>query len=256
MTAAGGLTLNGLVRYLDEYLQVAEIADDPRALNGLQVENSGAVGPVLGAVDASQAAIDAAVVRGARLLLVHHGIFWSGPEPLRGRFGRRVRSLIQGDVALYSAHLPLDCHPEVGNNVVLARELGLTELAPFGRLQGLEIGVSGVFAGDRDELAARLARRLGHPPLVIGKGPSRVDRMAIVTGAASDLLDEARDRGIRTFLTGEGPHHTFFDAEEWGLNLIYAGHYATETVGVQALGRHLRERFSLEFEFFDHPTGL
>jgi putative NIF3 family GTP cyclohydrolase 1 type 2 len=105
-------------------------------------------------------------------------------------------------------------------------------------------------------LAALLARELGVAPRVIGKGPSRLDRVAIVTGAGSRSLSEARERGIRTLITGEGPHHTFFEAEEWGLNLIYAGHYATETVGVKALGRHLAERFGISFEFFDHPTGL
>jgi dinuclear metal center YbgI/SA1388 family protein len=248
--------LNQLVDYLDDYLRIAEIPDDPRALNGLQVESPGSVRLVLGAVDASQAAIDAAVSQGAGLLVVHHGIFWGGPEPLRGRFGRRVRALHRGDVALYSVHAPLDCHPEVGNNAVLARDLGLTGLAPFGRYHGVEIGVFGEFSGSVGDLAARVERRLRHPPRVIGKGPERVDRVAVVTGAASDLLAEARDRGITTFLTGEGPHHTFFDAEEWGLNVIYAGHYATETVGVQALGEHLRQRFPVEFRFFDHPTGL
>lgn len=248
--------LEEVVAYLDGYLRIADVPDDPRALNGLQLENSGTIGSFLGAVDASQAAIDAAVARGARLLLVHHGIFWDGLEPIRGRLGRRVRALIKGDVALYSAHLPLDCHAEVGNSVVLARALGLTDLMAFGRVNGIDIGVSGIFSGDRDQLAALLARELGVAPRVIGKGPSRLDRVAIVTGAGSRSLGEARERGIRTLITGEGPHHTFFEAEEWGLNLIYAGHYATETVGVKALGRHLAERFGISFEFFDHPTGL
>lgn len=249
-------TLDELARYLDVYLNVAEIPDDPRALNGLQVENSGALGGVLGAVDACQASIDAAVDRGAKLLLVHHGLFWSGPEPLRGRFGRRVRALIAGDVALYSAHLPLDCHPEVGNNAVLADDLGLTDLEPFGRERGIDIGVVGIFDGRVDQLAERVAERLHARPLVIAKGPSPVGRVAVVTGAGGHFLPEAREKGISTLLTGEGPHHTFFDAEEWRMNLIYAGHYATETVGVQALGDHLARRFDLSFEFFDHPTGL
>jgi dinuclear metal center YbgI/SA1388 family protein len=248
--------LDELVRYLDDYLKVSDIPDDPRALNGLQVESSGAPGLILGAVDASQAAIDAAVDRGARLLLVHHGVFWEGLTPLRGRLGRRVRALHRGDVALYSAHIPLDCHPVVGNNAVLARDLGLTDLAPFGYSHGIEIGVSGRFGGSLAELAGRVERLLGVAPRVIAKGEKRPERVAIVTGAASDLLAECRDRGIGTFLTGEGPHHTFFDAEEWGLNLVYAGHYATETVGIRALGEHLRQKFSLPFDFFDHPTGL
>jgi dinuclear metal center YbgI/SA1388 family protein len=190
------------------------------------------------------------------VLLVHHGLFWGGLEPLSGRLGRRVRALHRGDVALYSAHIPLDCHPEVGNNAVLARGLGLTNLEPFGRMHELDIGVAGDFGGSREELAGRLADLLGRSPNVIGTGPETAGRVAVVTGAASQLLAECRERGIGTFVTGEGPHHSYFDAEEWGINLIYAGHYATETVGIRALGEHLCRRCSLEFEFFDHPTGL
>lgn len=249
--------LDELSRYLDVYLRVSETPDDPRALNGLQVENSGRADRILGAVDACQASIDAAAERGATLLLVHHGLFWGGIQPIRGRFASRVRTLITRDIALYSAHVPLDCHPEVGNNAVLAQEVGLTDLEPFGSYRGIDIGVSGLFEGTLEELVDRTADRLGsRPTRVIAKGPSRIARVAVVTGGGSDLLGEAREKGITTFLTGEGPHHTYFDAEEWGINLIYAGHYATETVGVQALGEHLRGRFEIDFEFFDHPTGL
>jgi dinuclear metal center YbgI/SA1388 family protein len=211
---------------------------------------------MLGAVDACQASVDAAVVRNADFLIVHHGLFWGGLQRLTERFGRRVRTLIQHDVALYSAHLPLDCHAEVGNNAVLAGDLGIESPVPFGRYLGIEIGVVGGLDVPLSELADRVAARLGAVPRVIAKGPARTRRVAIVTGGASDLIPEARDRGVDTFITGEGPHHTFFDAEEWGLNLVYAGHYASETVGVQALGEHLRDRFDIEFEFFDHPTGL
>jgi dinuclear metal center YbgI/SA1388 family protein len=248
--------MHELVDYLDRYLRIADVPDDPRALNGLQVENSGELGPIMGAVDACQASIDAAAAAGARLLLVHHGLFWGGLQPLRDRLGRRVRALHRADLALYSAHLPLDCHAEVGNNPVLARGLGLADLAPFGRSDGIEIGVSGTFSGSLSDLTRRLETMLGPGPNVIAKGPATPGRVAVVTGAASGMLAECRERGITTFITGEGPHHTFFDAEEWGLNLIYGGHYATETVGVRALGDHLRQRFSLDFRFFDHPTGL
>jgi dinuclear metal center YbgI/SA1388 family protein len=254
MTAT--ITSDQLTSYLDRYLRVAEIPDDARALNGLQVANSGRVSRILGAVDACQASIDAAVGRQADFLLVHHGLFWGGLQPLTGRFGRRARTLIQHDVALYSAHLPLDCHAEVGNNAVLAGDLGIESPVPFGRYQGIEVGVVGGLDLPVTALAERVAARLGAAPRVIAKGPPRTRRVAIVTGGASDLIAEAHERGVDTFITGEGPHHTFFDAEEWGLNLLYAGHYASETVGVQALGEHLRDRFGMAFEFFDHPTGL
>jgi dinuclear metal center YbgI/SA1388 family protein len=250
------ITSDQLAEYIDRFLRVPEIPDDARALNGLQVANSGRVSRILGAVDACQAAIDAAVARHADFLLVHHGLFWGGLQRLTQRFGRKVRTLVQHDVALYSAHLPLDCHAEVGNNAVLAADLGLESPAPFGTYQGIDVGVVGGLDVPLTELAERLTERLGAAPRVITKGPPRTRRVAIVTGGASGLLAEAHERGVDTYITGEGPHHTFFDAEEWGINLIYAGHYASETVGVQALGEHLRDRFGLEFEFFDHPTGL
>ena len=249
-------SLETLSRYLDSYLRTHEIPDDERALNGLQVENSGIVDRVAVAVDACQATIDGAADRGANLLLVHHGLFWRGLEPLTGRHGKRVRALMRHDLALYSAHLPLDCHPEVGNNAVLARALGLTQLAPFGRYERIEIGVAGETSASREELVTQLANLLGAEPRVIAAGPMRPRRVAVVTGAASSLLKDALEAGIDTFITGEGPHHTFFDAEEWGLNLIYGGHYATETIGVRALGRHLEERFGTPWDFIDHPTGL
>jgi dinuclear metal center YbgI/SA1388 family protein len=164
--------------------------------------------------------------------------------------------LVQHDVALYAAHLPLDVHPEVGNNAVLAQDLGLQEPEPFGRHEGTDVGVAGGLDLPLRDLLRLVEERLGVPPRAIAKGPERVRRVGIVSGGGSALIAEAHQRGVDTFITGEGPHHTFFDAEEWGINVVYAGHYATETVGVQALGEHIQERFGIPFEFFDHPTGL
>jgi dinuclear metal center YbgI/SA1388 family protein len=249
-------SLERIASYLDDYLRVTDVPDDPRALNGLQVDGPSQVARLLGAVDASAATIEAAAERGGGLLIVHHGLFWGGLQRLAGRLGRRVRMLMRHDVALYAAHLPLDCHPEVGNNAVLARELGIAGTTPFGRSDGMDIGLVGRLEVRLDELAARIEQRLAHHPYVIAKGPPVTRRVAVVTGAGSFLLREAHEKKIDTFVTGEGPHHCFFDAEEWGINLILAGHYATETVGVRALGAHLQEVFGLPFEFLDHPTGL
>lgn len=245
-----------LVAYLDEFLRVAEIPDYERALNGLQVANSGALTKLVVAVDACLATIEAAAQVGGDLLLVHHGLFWGGLQPITGAHGRRVRELIAGDVALYSAHIPLDCHARVGNNAVLARDLGLGDVVPFGRYEGVEIGVSGTCDLSVEDLAGRLSSRLGIAPHVLAHGPEKAHRVAIVTGAGSDLLGEACRTGIDTLITGEGPHHSFLEAEESGMNLIFAGHYATETAGVQALGKHLEQKFGLSWEFVDHPTGL
>ena len=253
---SGDMSSLDLATYLDRFLRIAEIPDYPGALNGLQVENSGRLGRILCAVDACQATIDAAVKEQAGFVIVHHGLFWSGLRRLTGRHGRRFRTLIGNDIALYAAHIPLDCHPDVGNNAVLAQELGLEESGPFGRYEDIEIGVMGTLELDLPELASRVEGLLDVRPQVVAKGPQRTRRVAIVSGAAASALEEAHDRGADTFITGEAPHHAFFDAEEWGINLILAGHYASETVGVQALGEHLRDRFAIPFEFFHHPTGL
>lgn len=245
-----------VLAHLDVFLRIVEVPDDPRALNGLQVANSGRISRVAVAVDACQATIDRAAATGADFMVVHHGLFWDGLQPMLGSHGRRVRALIQNDIALYAAHLPLDCHPEVGNNAVLARDLGLGELEEFAEEQGVRIGVIGEVDLERGELARRLANRLGAEPMVVSGGPERVRRVAIVTGAGTGFLDEARECGADTLITGEGPHHSYFAAEEGGMNLVFGGHYATETVGVQALAKHLGEKFGLPWEFIDHPTGM
>jgi dinuclear metal center YbgI/SA1388 family protein len=248
--------IDDVVSYLDRYLDVRSVPDDERSLNGLQVENSGRFSRVGAAVDACQASIDAAVASGVSLLLVHHGLFWGGIEPLTGRHGRRVRALHSGDVALYSAHLPLDCHREVGNNWLLARRLGLLDAEPFGTDRGAAIGAIGNRAVAREDLALDLGREVGTPPTVIPGGPRRVTRVAIVTGAGASFLAQARDAGADTLVTGEAPHHAALDAEEWGINLLLGGHYATEAVGVKALAAHVAVRFRVDWEFIDHPTGL
>jgi dinuclear metal center YbgI/SA1388 family protein len=248
--------LHDLVRYLNSYLRIAEIPDDPRALNGLQFENSGSIRKIAAAVDACQATIEMAIAAEANLLLVHHGLFWSGVSPMTGLHARRIKSLVKGSLALYSAHLPLDCHPEVGNNHVLARSLGVKNLEPFGEAEGIKIGVAGELEIGVEDLAGLLRSQLGSNPRVIQMGGARVKKIAIITGAGSSDLGSAAAAGIDTFLTGEGPHHTYLQAEELGINLIYAGHYATETVGVRALAEHLGTRFKLPWLFLDHPTGM
>jgi dinuclear metal center YbgI/SA1388 family protein len=248
--------INDVVNHLNDYLAVGSTPDDARALNGLQVENSGRLTRVAAAVDACQATIDATAAIGASLLLVHHGLFWGGAEPITGRHARRVRALHVADIALYSAHLPLDCHREVGNNWLLAGRLGLRDPTPFGVEQGIAIGVEGRLEIGRNELVARLDQVLGTATRLIPCGPRRVARVAVVTGAGASFLPQASDAGVDTFVTGEVPHHAFLDAEEWGLNLLLGGHYATETPGVKALAAHVAERFGVEWEFIDHPTGL
>ncbi|HXI21814.1 MAG TPA: Nif3-like dinuclear metal center hexameric protein [Gemmatimonadales bacterium] len=257
--------LETLATYLDDYLRVGEIPDAPNALNGLQAENSGHVGRVVAAVDASLATIEGVGGEGTMppaLLLVHHGMFWEGHRPVTGRRYRKLRALLQRDLALYAAHLPLDVHPEVGNNIVLARRLGLADCTPFGDYHGLALGVAGAAPTglrERDALVEVTARALGiaaETIRVVPGGPDRIDRIGVITGAGGSMIGDAKLAGCEVLITGEGPAHSYFDAIELGVTVLYAGHYATETVGVQALGAHLAQRFGLPWEFHDHPTGM
>ena len=248
--------IRDIATYLDTYLRVADVADSAEALNGLQIDHEGPITRLAAAVDACLATINRAADNGAEFLLVHHGLFWAGLEPLTGRHGRRVRRLVESGIALYSAHIPLDLHPEVGNNAVLARKLGVSDREWFGDYKGEKLGVAGRLPIALEELSERVGTLFGVTPRTIACGPETVYRVGIISGGGGDMIEQARQAGVDTFITGEGKHHTYFDAEEWGLNLIFAGHYATETVGVKALAAHLSEEFDLPWDFIDHPTGM
>jgi dinuclear metal center YbgI/SA1388 family protein len=250
------MQLADIQAYLDEYLRLHEVPDYPQALNGVQVANSGEVTRIAVAVDAVQHTIDRAAEAGAELLLVHHGLFWDGNRPVTGRRYRRLRALFDADIAVYSAHLPLDVHPEVGNNAVLARALGIEVQGTFGEYKGYPLGVWGTLDMRREALAARLDELLGGRVRMIACGPERVRRVGVITGGAGKMVAAARTAGLDAYITGEGEHHHFFDAEEGELNLFLGGHYATEVWGVRALAQHLEERFGLPWTFIDHPTGL
>lgn len=250
--------LESIVAFLDELLDVAGHPDYPTALNGLQVEGPPAVDHVVSSVDASEATIAAAAAEGADLLLVHHGAFWSGLGPVVGRRYRRLRGLIDNGIALYSAHLPLDAHPDVGNCALLMRAIGLEPTARFGSYEGAPIGWRGDGGGmGIQELRERVSAAVGGGPVRVieGAGPD-VGEVAVVTGGGGSFIGEAAAAGVGTLVTGEGSHHTFTDAHELGVNVLYAGHYATETFGVRALGEVLARRFGVTHTFVDLPSGL
>ncbi len=250
--------LDEVVEYLDELLHIEAISDYEGALNGLQVENSGEVTSVVAAVDASQRTIDKVVAECApgALILVHHGLFWDGNRPVTGRRYRRINALLRHDIALYSAHLPLDVHPTVGNNAVLARMLGILDPEPFDEYRGTPIGAAGHLIMGRGALVSLIEKQLGTTAHVIAGGPETTKNVGIITGSAGGSIQAVVEAGLDTFITGEGPHHSAIDAQEAGINLVYAGHYATETVGVKALAEVLAEDFKLDWQFHDHPTGL
>lgn len=243
--------------WADDLLRVAEVEDYPFALNGLQVDGRRPVARIGAATDACLATIDLAVEDGCDLLMVHHGLFWGGVRPFVGPSYERFRRLFESGMGLYSAHLPLDAHPRIGNNVLLAAELRVGELEPFGSFKGNDgIGVIGEVDTSLAELAARAEVVCGRAPIVIAGGSERVSRLAIVTGGAGSMIEAAAMAGADTFLTGEGNHHTYHEAMELGINVVYAGHYGTETLGVRALAERAAEHFRAEHTFFDVPTGF
>jgi dinuclear metal center YbgI/SA1388 family protein len=262
MSAAARVSLDDIARHLDSVLRTSEVPDYPGAMNGVQVEHHGPVTRCAVAVDASVQTIDAAIACEANLLVVHHGLFWSGPQPLRGRVFQRVRRLLAHDVAVYASHLPLDLHPALGNNALLARELRLTPSAGFAHFQSIAIGLMGDTDVETALLADRcdaLAQREGGRLVTVGSTPGRRTRrwaLCSGAGASSDTLREAVAAGVDTLIVGEGPHHTAVEATELGIAMLYVGHYATETFGVRALGAEIERVFGIPWSFVAAPTGL
>jgi dinuclear metal center YbgI/SA1388 family protein len=250
------VALNELVAFLDEQLEIARIADYPGALNGLQLANAGQVGRIVTAVDASLAVVEAAAAGGPGLLLVHHGMFWQGAQPVCGALYRKLKTAMDAGLAIYSAHLPLDVHPVWGNNRCLALALGMHETTPFLDWKGMAVGLRGPWVGTREELNHRLMAAVGGPVNVCAGGPERIAAVGLVTGGAGSEVARAAAAGVDAFISGEGPHWSFPLAEELGINLLLAGHYATETFGVKALGAELARRYDLSWDFVDRPSGL
>jgi dinuclear metal center YbgI/SA1388 family protein len=248
--------LQKVVREAEWLLKTPEFTDYPGAVNGLQVENGGQVTKIAAAVDASLATIQLAIAQRADLLIVHHGLFWGPSHPWTGRRYQLLRALLDNNIAVYSSHLPLDAHPRLGNNVLLARKLGLKNTAPFFFEKGRNLGVRGELKISRAELAARLQKATNTPAKILPGGPEKCQRIGIVTGGAGAEMKIAAAEGVDTFVTGEGPHWTYALAEDLRLNVLYGGHYATETFGVKGLAAHLSKKFRIPWTFIDHPTGL
>jgi len=250
------VSLAELVRYCDRLLRVSEIKDYDRAVNGLQVENGGSVTCIAATVDASLATVKLAVKANADLLLVHHGLFWGDSHPWTGKRHELLRLLIESDLAVYSSHLPLDAHARLGNNAQICAALGFRKLRPFLMHKGQFIGFQAKAVMAREGLAVRLQKAVGGKVHLIPGGPETCRRIGVVSGGAGGDLRQAAEEGVDTYITGEGAHWTYAMAEELGLNVFYAGHYATETFGVKALAEHLSKRFRIPWSFLDHPTGL
>jgi len=264
--ASSSVALSLLVEYMNNYLGIDRHPDYPNALNGLQVDRkpppNREAGPevsrVAATVDLSTATIEKAQACGADLLVVHHGLFWGGLRNISGAYGARVRALIEADMALYSCHLPLDSHPEVGNCVLLARALSLNLKGRFGGYQNCEIGWWGELPRpmNLDDLTEQIEEAVGGRVRSVAGGTRPPFLVGVITGSGASFLEEASALGLDALVTGEANHHAAVDARELGIDLVLAGHYRTEVFGVRALAKHLEVEFGLPWDFIDEPTGF
>ncbi|WP_297550494.1 Nif3-like dinuclear metal center hexameric protein [Thermococcus sp.] len=245
-----------LVAFLDEYLQISAYPD--KSSNGLQVEGKEEVERVAFAVDTTLRTIERAVKGKADMLIVHHGMIWGGLNYITGIHYKRLKAIIESGINLYVAHLPLDAHPEVGNNVGLLKLLGLEPKGPFGEYRGLSIGFWGEFeeAQPIEKVAQIIAEKLDTTVKTYEFGKREIKTVGAVSGAGAFALEEAYRKGIDILITGEFGHADYLTAVDLPQSVLVAGHYKTETLGVKALMGLLRERFDLDVFFIDEPTGL
>lgn len=257
MARGAGIDCETLVEYLDDYLQAGQGRD--YCPNGLQVEGRRRIHKLITGVSACQALFERARQLGGDAVLVHHGLFWEGDSrSLTGVAYRRVAELVRAEVALLSYHLPLDRHPEVGNNAVAARRLGLVDLEPFGFHDGLAVGFSGTFPTPvtPTELVARCRYLFDNEPLAFLSGPESISSLAIVSGRAEREVHGAIRQGLDAYVTGEATEWVMNLVREARIHYLACGHHATERLGIQALGQHIAERFDLEVEFVDVPNPV
>jgi dinuclear metal center YbgI/SA1388 family protein len=251
------MQLKKLCDFCNDYLSVGDFND--YCPNGLQVEATDEVNHIVAGVTASLDLIEAAIEAKADTLLVHHGYFWKGEaQPISGFKGRRIRALIKNNLNLIAFHLPLDAHPEVGNNAQLARVMGWNVEGSFGSVGLHDIVLNGSLPTPMtlDEFSQTIATRLDTKPLSISAGNRPVQTIAWCTGAAQNYIEQAAARGIDAFISGEVSEHTFHFAKEAGIHYIAAGHHATERYGVQALAKVIEDRFGLRQQFIDIPNPV
>jgi len=248
--------LREMVDFMDRELNIAGIPDYPGAVNGLQLANEGKVERIIAAVDASLPVIEAAAAGGPGLLIVHHGMFWQGVQPLTGPLYRKIKIAMDAGLAIYSAHLPLDVHPEWGNNIQLARAIGMIDPQAFFDWKGIFLGLRGSWNGSRAGLVETLGQAVGGKVHVCPGGPEKISTIGLITGGAGSEVAAVATSGVDTFISGEGPHWSHPLALELEVNLLLGGHYATETFGVKALSESAAALFGLPWSFLDHPSGL
>ena len=244
---------------LQTLLSIDEMKAIDNSLNGIQVEREDSeIKRVCCAVDACMETFRRAVALQADMVLVHHGIFWGSEQALRGEHYRRIHYLMANNLALYAVHLPLDCHPELGNNAGMAAELQLQNLVSFGSYRGKEIGCRGMLAEPRSitAIAEQLFGGVSETLAILPFGDEQVESVGIISGGATRELQQAIDAGLDLYITGDAAHTVYHLAQEAGINVMFGGHYLTETWGVRLLGRYMKQQWGLETEFIDVPSGL
>jgi dinuclear metal center YbgI/SA1388 family protein len=243
-----------IVAYLDAFLGIEKIKDS--SCNGLQVQGVKTVKRIGLAVDACMAAYKKAVAKKCEMLVVHHGLIWNGLTSIKGVEYKQIRYLINYGLNLYAAHLPLDMHAEVGNNIMLAKALKLSSVNPFGNYKDSLIGYEGVLpaATSLDEIGRACKKIIGGEFSTLPFGKEKCRTVAIVSGGGSDAIPEAVDKGLDCFITGEPDHWNHHAALEAGINVLYLGHYHSEKPGVMAVGKKLEKEFDVETVFVDVPT--
>jgi dinuclear metal center YbgI/SA1388 family protein len=244
-----------IAKYIDDLLNVSIIRD--ASLNGLQVENQKDIKRIALAVDASLATITKAKAAQADMLIVHHGLYWGKPLPITGMHYNRIKRLIDTDMALYAVHLPLDVHSELGNNVQIAKTFGWEVRGEFGIDNGMPLGIEVRFKIPQSilDIADVVNEKLNIKSDVWDFGPTEIRKMGIVSGGGIVFLEQAKEYQLDALLTGEPKHSAYWPARELGMNVLLAGHYATETLGLKALGRYLKSQLDLQVRFVDLPTG-
>ena len=249
--------LTDVISYLDELLAVGEFSD--YGPNGLQVPGAGEVGVVVTGVSANLELFEGAAALGAELVVAHHGLFWDfHPRSLTPAMKQRLRLLFDRDVSLAAYHLPLDAHPEVGNNALICEALGLERGEPFGEHRGQTVGFVGRSEEgvSFEELRSRCAEAFGQEPFTWDTGPATVHSVGVVSGAAASSFGEAIAKGLDAFLTGEPAEHVMADARESGTHFIAGGHYATETFGIRRVGELVAAKFGVEHHFVEVPNPI
>lgn len=242
--------------YLDTFLRTSHIKD--YSCNGLQVQGTDVIRKIALVVDASMQAFELAVSNECQMIIAHHGIIWGGITNIRNTLRSQIKFLIENNLNLYASHLPLDLHPELGNNAQLAKMLQLKNLKPFGQYKGIDIGFEGTFVKPvtLDKLVSTLCTKLDSECTVLPFGRKHIRNVAVVSGGAGDTLNEAIEKEVDCYITGEPSHQNYHAALEGKINVIYAGHYHTEKAGVQALGLHLEKTFNIKTQFLDIPTTI